>query len=174
MRCAFLRGVNVNGRKVVMSEVCDIFRTAGMGNVSAVLATGNIIFDPPSDDDGLHDLLEDALSAHYSEPFHLFVRTSEDLERMVGHDPFDPGADFHVYVVISDPRAGEELEKIFSGIDPAPGERGVIRDGVFYWRVAKGCTLSSGFSGILGRKDMRNRITSRNINTIKKIMSQMS
>ena len=44
MYCAFLRGVNVNGRNMKMDEVCGIFRRAGVDRVSSVLATGNIIF----------------------------------------------------------------------------------------------------------------------------------
>ena len=43
--CAFLRGVNVNGTAMKMAEVCDVFKKAGMKDVSSVLATGNILFE---------------------------------------------------------------------------------------------------------------------------------
>ena len=34
--CAFLRGMNVNGRTMKMVEVCDVFRVAGMTDVASV------------------------------------------------------------------------------------------------------------------------------------------
>lgn len=42
--CAFLRGVNVKGTNMKMAEVCEVFKKAGMVEVSSVLASGNIIF----------------------------------------------------------------------------------------------------------------------------------
>ena len=43
--CAFLRGVNVKGTAMKMVEVVEVFKNAGMKNVSSVLATGNILFE---------------------------------------------------------------------------------------------------------------------------------
>ena len=43
--CAFLRGVNVNGRKLKMADACHFLESAGLSNLKSVLATGNFIFD---------------------------------------------------------------------------------------------------------------------------------
>ena len=63
--CAFLRGVNVNGRTMKMAEVCDVFRTAGMTDVTSVLASGNIIFRSDCPQADLRDVLESAMKSYY-------------------------------------------------------------------------------------------------------------
>lgn len=45
---AFLRGINVGGHAVIrMSELQRAFEGLGFENVRTVLASGNVIFDPP-------------------------------------------------------------------------------------------------------------------------------
>ena len=169
-KCAFLRGVNVNGRKVLMKDVCEIFAKAGMKNVSSVLATGNVIFNSRMENTELRTTLEAAVSDHYSEKIDLFVKDLQELELIVKNDPFCPSEEFHTYVFISENGMEKELEILFNNIVPAPGEEGAVSNNTFYWKAAKGNTLTSGFSKILGRKDLRDKFTSRNINTIKRII----
>jgi len=173
-KCAFLRGVNVNGRKIVMSEMCDVFRSAGMKEVSSILATGNIVFCSSMDNKTLRTILKDSISSHYSSEFELFLKDNDDIRSILNGNPFEFSKDLHVYVFIADDGMEKELERLFNDIDPTPQEEGVNANGTFYWRVTKGNTLTSGFSKILGRKEMRDKFTSRNINTIEKVMESMS
>ena len=168
-KCAFLRGVNVNGRNILMKDVCEVFSKAGMDNVSSVLASGNIIFESSLENTELRALLENALHLHYSDKIELFIKDIRELEQIVEDSPFPPSEEFHTYVFISEKGTEIELERLFTGIVPALEEEGVISNGTFYWKVKKGGTLTSGFSKILGRKDLKSKITSRNINTLKKI-----
>jgi Uncharacterized protein conserved in bacteria len=167
---AFLRGVNVNGRKVLMKDVCEVFTRTGMENVSSVLASGNMIFGSPLKNEDLRKLLEAALSLHYSDRVDLFVKDAEELRTIVENDPFDNSKEFHTYVFISEKGMEKELEKLFNDIVPASDEEGIVSNGTFYWKVPKGNTLTSGFSRILGRKDLRDKFTSRNINTLKQMI----
>jgi|GEM_PF-5944443 len=41
--CAFLRGVNVKGTAMKMTDACSVFEKVGMKNVSFALASGTII-----------------------------------------------------------------------------------------------------------------------------------
>ena len=59
--CAFLRGVNVNGRTMKMADVCDVFCEAGMTDVTPVLASGNIIFHSDCAQADLRIVLESAI-----------------------------------------------------------------------------------------------------------------
>jgi len=169
-KCAFLRGVNVNNRKVIMKDVCKIFTDAGMNDVSSVLATGNIIFSSPLKNAELRTMLETVLSAHYSDKIDLFVKDLKDLRIVIENDPFCSSEEFHTYVFISEKGTERDLEELFRNTVPVPDEEGVVSNGTFYWKVKKGDTLTSGFSKILGRKDLRDKFTSRNINTIKRMV----
>lgn len=44
---AFLRGMNVGGRRVKNDELCAILDDLGMENAAAFLASGNLVFDAP-------------------------------------------------------------------------------------------------------------------------------
>ncbi|HAT92783.1 MAG TPA: hypothetical protein DCS36_10405 [Sphingobacterium sp.] len=61
----------------------------------------------------------------------------------------------------------------FSNSTHVPGEKGEIVDTVFYWRVPKGNTLDSSFGKVLGKKNLKDKMTSRNINTFEKILKKM-
>jgi len=170
--CAFLRGVNVNGRTMKMAEVCEVFRAAGMEQATSVLATGNILFCSDAPAGGLRDKLEKALSEHYSDDVSLFVKTAEEVRIISESAPFAPDPELHLYAFISEPGFEQVLVEEFAKITPAPQEAAAIQNGIFYWQVPKGATLDAGFSKILGRKDMKEKFTSRNLNTIGKIIAR--
>ncbi len=86
---AFLRAINVGGRRVKNDELVRIATTAGLENVTAYQAAGNLLFD--CDDDPAPKLrarLSDELG--YDVP--VFVRTREEVMNLVGSQPF-PEAD---------------------------------------------------------------------------------
>lgn len=171
--CAFLRGVNVSGRTMKMADVCEVFRDAGMPNVTSVLASGNVIFRSKYPQATLRTRLEQAMAKHYGEPVHLFIKNADEVETMIKSSPFKKNAELHIYVFVCEPGFEKTLKEEFAKIAPAPEEKAVVKSGVFYWQCAKGSTLDSGFSKILGRKEMKDKFTSRNINTIVKIAAKM-
>ncbi len=172
--CAFLRGVNVNGRKLLMADACRVLGDAGMGQVSSLLASGNLVFAADEPQAQLRPLLERALSAHMGDPVSLFVKSSGELEQLLAAQPFEPRADRRIHAFLCEPGFEITLLDAFEQISPADGEAAQIVDGFFYWQCPKGATLDSGFSKILGRKDMREKFTSRNIATIVKVLQRMS
>lgn len=87
--CAFLRGVNLNGRYVKMADVCEVFRGAGMNNVVSILASGNVIFSSEKACDTLRPELERALSEHYQSDISLFVKSEEEVDAILSAVPFD-------------------------------------------------------------------------------------
>ena len=56
----------------------------------------------------------------------------------------------------------------------AEGEAAEIVGEWFYWKAPKGETLNSDFGKILGKKHLKSQMTSRNINTIEKILTKMT
>ncbi|WP_294210863.1 DUF1697 domain-containing protein [uncultured Chryseobacterium sp.] len=171
--CAFLRGVNVKGTNMKMADVCQVFAGAGMENVSSVLASGNIIFSSDKNTDELKQVLEKAMSEKFSYQAFLFVKSQEETENLRSGNPFGKNDDFHVYVFVGDQGIEEILMQEFNDASKAEHEKAAMVNHVLYWQVPKGSTLDSSFGKILGRKNLKDRFTSRNINTFEKILKKM-
>ena len=171
--CAFLRGVNVNGRTMKMAEVSDVFRAAGTADVTPVLASGNIIFRSDHSQADLRSILESAMTSHYDDTVNLFVKSTDEISAILSGLPYAVNEDFHIYAFICEPMFEDVLLDEFNKITPALNEKACINNGNFYWQCAKGATLDSGFSKILGRKAMKDKFTSRNIGTLEKVQAKM-
>lgn len=171
--CAFLRGVNVKGTAMKMAEVCAVFEKAGMENVSSLLASGNILFTSEKEPEALPGILERALGEHFQYEAFLFVKDSREIDLLCKDNPFDAQPDFHVYGFVGVNNIASVLADEFQKGGKAQGEEGRIVNGNFYWKVPKGATLESEFGKILGRKNLKNAFTSRNINTFEKVLNKM-
>lgn len=173
--CAFLRGVNLNGRSMKMEEVRTVFAGCGLENVASLLATGNIVFQTDKPRENLRATLETAMSGYYSENVGLFIKNSAEVDAIAESTPFDENPEMHAYAFICEPGFENTLRDEFDKITSAllPGETAAVRNGIFYWQVLKGSTLDAGFSKILSQKNMKDKLTSRNINTIIKVRDKM-
>lgn len=172
--CAFLRGVNLNGRTMKMAEVCAVFTQAGMKAVSSVLTSGNLVFQSDLPKETLREQLESAVSSHYAYQANLFVKDRAEVSNILLSNPFAPSDTLHSYAFVGEAGAETLLWDKFKEITPVAFEGAAVKNGVFYWQVPKGSTLDAGFSKILARKDMREQFTSRNLNTIRKIYDRMA
>lgn len=170
--CAFLRGVNVNGTTMKMAEVCQVFKDAGMLNVTSVLATGNIIFSSDKSRSDLKSTLEKALSSYFNYEAFLFLKSKSKVISIFENKAFSQESDQHLYVFIGKDNIENVLLKEFDLSTKSEGENAKIVNSVFYWQVKKGNTLSSSFGKILGKKSLKDQFTSRNINTLEKIINK--
>lgn len=168
--CAFLRGVNVKGTNMKMAEVCEVFKNSGMEDVVSVLASGNIIFSSDKTAEDLKIILERAMSEHFNYEAFLFVKSQEEIESFWNSNPFDKNEDLHIYAFVGHNEVEKVLMKEFENAAKTDNEDAKIINGNFYWQVTKGNTLGSTFGKILGRKNLKDQFTSRNINTFEKIL----
>lgn len=170
--CAFLRGVNVNGTSMKMAEVCKVFTDAGLSEVSSVLATGNIIFTSSEKVPELKKVLERAMSEYFNYDAFLFIKSEKEVAQMMEGNPFKKSENHHIYIFTGT----EGIEKIlldeFESAEKTESEKGEVVGETFYWQVPKGDTLGSSFGKILGKKSLKDKITSRNLNTIEKILKK--
>jgi len=157
-----------------MAEACEVLKQVGLACVVSVLASGNLIFQSDRPQSALRGLLERALSEHYSDDVHLFIKSSDELSAILEAVPYNEDSELHIYTFICESGFEDVLLKEFMKITPSDRESAEIQNGLFYWRCRKGATLDSGFSKILGRKDMKEKFTSRNIGTIAKIAAKMN
>lgn len=171
--CAFLRGVNVKGTNMKMAEVCTVFENAGMKNVSSVLASGNILFSSNKGKSELKELLEKAMSEHFNYEAFLFVNDKMEVETIFSNNPFTANTDFHIYGFVGIEGIEKTLMTEFEKSEKTTGEGAQIVANNFYWKVPKGNTLDSTFGKILGRKNLKDAFTSRNINTFEKALNKI-
>lgn len=82
--------------------------------------------------------------------------------------PFDSLPDYHNYIFITTEGTEDVLMQLFDDAVYKENEQAEIVDANFYWQTPKGNTLNSDFGKVLGKKSLKDRLTSRNINTIEK------
>lgn len=172
--CAFLRGVNVKGTNMKMAEVCQVFKDAGMQEVSSVLASGNIVFSSDKNAEELKNILEKAMSEHFSYDAFLFVKSEEETKAFWDSIPFEKNDDLHIYGFVGNSGVEKVLMTEFEAASKTENEKAQIVEHLFYWQVPKGNTLDSSFGKVLGKKSLKNQFTSRNINTFEKVLKKMN
>lgn len=167
---AFLRGINVGGRTIKIAELRSYFEEAGYGEVTTVLQTGNVIFGSTERLPALKRTIEAGLSARFNYSAHVQIYPVTKLKRIVDASPFEGGNPAtHSYVIFFEKGLEKQLVEEASGVDPN-SENIEIGDGVIYWRVLKGSTLQSDFAQYLTKARYKSFHTSRNINTLRKIV----
>jgi len=86
---AFLRAINVGGHVVKMNDLKKLFEKMGFSNVSTFIASGNVIFDSASKNrKALEKKIEDSLEKGLGYPVATFVRTTEEVARVLEQSPF--------------------------------------------------------------------------------------
>ena len=171
--CAFLRGVNVNGTSMKMAEVMNVFTYAGMKEVSSVLASGNILFSSDKKPSELKNILEKSMSEYFDYEAFLFLKNENEISEIVNNNPFNKAEDLHIYVFVGIEDVETLLMEEFSKSDKAENEKAQIVADTFYWQIQKGNTLGSTFGKVLGKKKLKDKITSRNINTFERILKKL-
>lgn len=156
-----------------MADVCNVFTNVGIQNVSSVLATGNIIFESDKKPEDLKNILEKAMSEHFGYDAFLFIKNEKEVSDILGNNPFSKSEDSHIYVFVTSEKTENILLEEFNKGKKSENEKAVIVGNTFYWQVQKGNTLDSDFGKILGKKALKDKITSRNINTFEKIVQKM-
>ena len=172
--CAFLRGVNVKGTAMKMAEAVELFKKQGLIKVSSVLATGNILFESEENPLKLRKMLEKALSEHFDYEAFLFLKTYVQVKDIFENSPFQKAENLHIYSFICENGDENILLEEFKKVNHQENEEAEIINQNFYWKVPKGNTLGSEFGKILGKKYFKDKFTSRNINTIEKIVNKFS
>lgn len=107
---SLLRGINVSGQKSIrMAELKSLYESMGFQRVQTYLQSGNILFESPeADKQKLATRIEEKLEHNFGFHVTIFIRTGEDLQRIMHGNPFltkrneDP-AKLHVTFLYSAP-----------------------------------------------------------------------
>ena len=167
---ALLRGVNVGGVTVKMADLTEVVRGLGYNDVKTVLASGNVLFTARDETETpAKQKLEAALRERFGYEAWVHVLTQDALAKIVAAYPYPRSAERHGYVVfILKPEVRDELLAV--QLDSAV-EQVQVGDGVIYWSVPKGSTLDSAMGRAQGSGRYKPWLTTRNVNTLEKLLA---
>ncbi len=174
--CVFLRGINVNGISIKTADLGDVFRDMGFADVRTLLATGNVLISVPEDSDihALKHRIEERLRITFQYDAKVLIRDVDGLsETLAAARGLTVPADCHLYLLICDSIERQAaLQETFHTLPHSPGEQLFPVGQDCFWIVAKGDTLKSPFgTKALGSIKFKEHLTSRNMNTIEKIVN---
>ena len=164
-----LRGVNVGGVTVKMAELRELLAGLGYDDVKTVLASGNALVTCAESGAEVKSAVEGALRARFGYDAIVHVLTLDTVRGAVEAYPFARGRDgWHDYALfVSDAAVLDAL----LAIELDPGHEQAARgDGVVYWTVPKGDTLDSELGKAIGKVAYRPHVTSRNLNTLERML----
>jgi uncharacterized protein (DUF1697 family) len=88
---AFLRGINVSGRRVKGPELRAPFEAVGCADVATFRASGNVILTAPREPAArLTARIEEALAAALGYDVAVFLRSADEVREIAGGEPFPP------------------------------------------------------------------------------------
>jgi len=144
---AFLRGMNLGGRRVSNKDLCAAFDEIGLPDASTFRASGNVVFDAPAGarradiprqiEAGLRELLG------YEVP--VFLRSAAETQAIAAVEPF-PAAKvkaskgkLQVVLLTAKPKAKAREEALAHATDTDPLE---IEGSELYWLPSGGTQQS--------------------------------
>jgi uncharacterized protein (DUF1697 family) len=167
---ALLRGVNVGGVNLKMTEVAAAFSAVGFTNVKTILASGNVLFDSGSGVAAVRAKAKGALRKTFGYDAWVLAYPLEAVRAISDAFPFErevEGCQSYV-TFVSDPDILDELTELAAGAGCDESiERG---EGVVYWQVPKGHTLDTTMGTTMGKKRYKSTTTTRNLRTVDKLL----
>ena len=86
---AFLRGMNLGRRRIKNPELCAAFEDMGFENVSAFLASANVVFDAAeSDAEVVEGVIEVGLMSSLGWEVPTFLRSADEVRSIAECSPF--------------------------------------------------------------------------------------
>ncbi|MFB0917974.1 MAG: DUF1697 domain-containing protein [Clostridiaceae bacterium] len=188
---AFLRGINTGKQNLKMQDLVYKMNEAGFNYTKSYLASGNLVFkvdeskefSSETDISEIKKKMEVKLNKLIFDltgwDIGVLVRDKVELEALVGQCneisiPVD-NVEYHMYAIFAnDDGVFKEVSDLFDEYPHGEGEGIFGSYGDFFWRVRKGDTLGAFGSKVLGSKKFKERLTSRNMNTVNKVIEIMN
>ncbi|MGB1274364.1 MAG: DUF1697 domain-containing protein, partial [Nannocystaceae bacterium] len=85
---AFLRGMNIGGRRITNADLCACFETIGFTEVSAFLASGNVVFQSRQAAKATQQRISNGLAKQLGYDVPTFLRSAAEVRAVAGSNPF--------------------------------------------------------------------------------------
>jgi uncharacterized protein (DUF1697 family) len=89
---AFLRGMNLGGRRITNDDLRAEFEVLGFADVACFRASGNVIFSAKGSETKLTDQIEAGLGEALGYEVPVFLRSAAELRALAAHEAFDGAA----------------------------------------------------------------------------------
>jgi uncharacterized protein (DUF1697 family) len=173
---AFLRAINVGGHTVKMETLRQLFQGMGFTGVETFIASGNVVFEAPSQEPRL---LEERIMANLRGALGYevatFLRTGPELVAIANYQAFPPealaaAATFNIAFLADplDPMSIQKLMALKSDLDDFH-----VHGREVYW-LCRVLQSQSTFSNAVLEKTTGRPSTLRGAKTIKKMAAQFS
>lgn len=126
---AFLRAINVGGRRITGVELCEPFAAMGFSDVASFRASGNVIFDAarrPAE-----GRIEKQLGKALGYEVEVFLRGPAQMLELASAEPFEPGAKYHVWFLKKLPSPARQRSVLELGTED---DRLVFGKRELFWR----------------------------------------
>jgi uncharacterized protein (DUF1697 family) len=158
---ALLRGVNVGGRKVSMTDLRARFDTLGHTDVRTYIQSGNVVFTAQAGQPArVRAAIEAALANDFGFDITVLLRTPAELAQVVKRNPYGTDA----YVTFLDGAADKTRRSAIDSAPFAPDEFKVHGQEVFV-RCPNGYGRTKINNTFFERK-LATKATTRNWNTV--------
>lgn len=143
---AFLRGMNLGGRRITNEELKRRFEELDLSDVACFRASGNVIFDAEeSDEAGLAEQIEVGLGKSLGYEVPVFLRNGNELRKTVDNGPFEASlvsaskGKLQVAFLLTAPKSKERKEALALASDE---DRLAIDGRELYWLPSGGISES--------------------------------
>jgi uncharacterized protein (DUF1697 family) len=126
---AFLRAINIGGRRIKGPELCAPFTGMGFSDARAFRASGNVIFDAPRKP--AESRIEDGLQAALGYEVITFLRGPAEMTELAAAQPFEPEAKYHVLFLKALPSPAKQRDVLALGTEDDRLEWGARE---LFWR----------------------------------------
>jgi uncharacterized protein (DUF1697 family) len=86
---AFLRGMNLGGRRIKNEELRAEFEALGFAEVACFRASGNVVFSATGSEAKLTSEIEAGLGEALGYEVPVFLRSAKELSALAAHEPFE-------------------------------------------------------------------------------------
>jgi uncharacterized protein (DUF1697 family) len=126
---AFLRAINVGGRRIKGPELCAPFASMGFSDVSSFRASGNVVFEAPRKP--AEARIEQQLGKELGYEVEVFLRGPAEMLELSTGEPFEPGARYHVWFLKRLPSPAKHRDILALGTED---DRLVFGKRELFWR----------------------------------------
>lgn len=174
---AFLRGINVGGRRIKMDRLRRLIEELDYEDVATFIASGNVIFSASSADvEELEDEIERHLARRLGYEVPTFIRSPAELEAIAAFDP--PGtdesepSDRSVYVIFLPAPADDDLRSKFDSLRSETDDfRFSGRE--IYWLIRGKLSESPAFGAPIQEATADVPTTRRKITTVRRLVAKL-
>jgi uncharacterized protein (DUF1697 family) len=126
---AYLRAINVGGRRITGADLCAPFVEMGFSEVRSFRASGNVVFDAPRKP--AEGRIEQQLGKALGYEVGVFLRGRAEMLELAEIEPFDPGAKFHVWFLKALPSPAKQRDVLALATED---DRLAFGDRELFWR----------------------------------------